>query len=131
MSTKPRPANIDAYLRGTDPKRKDVAHGVRNLVKRALPKATEPINPWGIPSFDLGGPLCWLMVGKNHVTFGFLRGTSLDDPHGLLEGTGKNLRHAKLRRREDLEREGLRELILAAAKLNRSEPLTASGRREK
>jgi hypothetical protein len=37
------------------------------------------------------------MVGKNHVTFGFHYGTSLDDPERLLEGTGKNLRHVKLR----------------------------------
>jgi hypothetical protein len=33
----------------------------------------------------------------------------------LLEGTGKNMRHVKLRTGHDLEHKGLRELIVAAA----------------
>lgn len=33
----------------------------------------------------------------HHVNVGFFRGTEFDDPHGLLEGTGKFMRHVKLR----------------------------------
>lgn len=32
-----------------------------------------------------------------HVNVGFFRGAELDDPAGLLEGTGKFMRHVKLR----------------------------------
>lgn len=32
-----------------------------------------------------------------HVNVGFFRGAELDDPDGLLEGTGKVMRHVKLR----------------------------------
>src|SRR5687768_9906762 len=32
-----------------------------------------------------------------HVNVGFFRGTEIDDPGGLLEGTGKFMRHVKLR----------------------------------
>ena len=63
------------------------------------------------------------MVGKNHVTFGFLRGTSLPDPEKLLEGTGKNLRHVKLWTVEDLKRPALKKLIVEAAKLNKRKPM--------
>jgi len=49
------------------------------------------------------------------VTFGFLFGTSLPDPEGLLEGTGKNMRHVKVHTMEDLEQKGLRNLVQAAA----------------
>jgi hypothetical protein len=49
------------------------------------------------------------------VTCGFHFGTSLNDPEGLLEGSGKNLRHVKLRSVEDLERKGFRELVVVAA----------------
>jgi hypothetical protein len=31
------------------------------------------------------------------VSLGFIKGTSLDDPQGLLEGTGATVRHVKLR----------------------------------
>ena len=56
------------------------------------------------------------MVGKNHVTFGFHFGTSLQDPERLLEGTGKNIRHVKLRALEDVKRKGLKEMVEAAAR---------------
>ena len=34
---------------------------------------------------------------KAHVNVGFFRGTDLADPNGLLEGTGRFMRHVKLR----------------------------------
>ena len=87
-----------------------------------MPEVTETVNPWGLPTFELNGPLCYFMVATKHITFGFPRGTSLADPHGLLEGTGKNLRHVKLRKVEDLRKDGLRELVEEAARLNRETP---------
>jgi hypothetical protein len=67
--------------------------------------------------------MCFFTVGKNHLTFGFLRGTSLPDPAKLLEGTGKNLRHVKLRTPADLQRPELKKLIQAAARLNKNQPM--------
>jgi len=94
-----------------------VARGLRSLVKKVVPGAAETVNAWGIPTFQKGQPFCFYMVGKHHVTFGFHYGTSLRDPHKLLEGTGKNLRHVKLFEVADLSRKGLRELLREAAKL--------------
>jgi len=118
----PAVAQIDAYLRKKDPKLRQVVRGLRALVKEAVPDVSETVNPWGIPTFELNGPMCYFAVGKNHVTFGFLRGTSLHDPKGLLEGTGKNLRHVKVRKKENLSQGGLRRLVVAAARLNRESP---------
>ena len=54
------------------------------------------------------------------VSLAFLRGTSLDDPAGLLEGTGRRVRHVKVRSMEQLAESGgaLRGLIDAASRLN-------------
>jgi hypothetical protein len=68
-------------------------------------------------------PMCFFMVGKYHVTFGFLRGTSLPDPAGLPEGIGKNVRHVKLHTAEDVKEPALRKLLEAAARLNKKEPM--------
>lgn len=38
---------------------------------------------------------------KAHVNVGFFRGAELPDPEGLLEGTGKFMRHVKLRPSDD------------------------------
>src|SRR5437660_10714429 len=91
------PKAIDAYVQRCNPGLKDVVSAVRRLVKQAVPAAAEAINPWGIPVFELNGTLCFLMVSKQHASFGFAQGTSLSDPAKLLEGTGKNIRHVKLK----------------------------------
>lgn len=117
-------AQIAGILKKKDPVLRSLAQGLRNFVHRQVPGVTESINPWGVPTFDYHGPLAYFMVHAGHITFGFHRGATLEDPRGLLEGTGKSLRHVKLRPRDDLERPGLRELVKAAARLNRKEPLT-------
>ncbi len=119
MTTDPRViAQIDANLHDKDPKLRQVVNGIRRLVKEAVPGVKETLNPWHVPTFDLNGPICYFSAAKNHVTFGFYHAASLDDPKGLLEGTGKNLRHVKIHKVEDLSRDGLRDLVLAAARLN-------------
>jgi hypothetical protein len=117
-------AAIDAYVEKKNPKLQSVTDAVRALVRKAVPKSSEAINPWGVPIFVWNGVLCYLMVGKNHVTFGFPRGTALRDPTKLLQGTGKNMRHVKLREVSDVHDANLKQLILQAKRLNREQPIT-------
>jgi hypothetical protein len=49
-----------------------------------------------------------------HVNVGFFRGAELSDPSGLLEGTGKFMRHVKLRPEGEVEATALLKLIDAA-----------------
>jgi hypothetical protein len=51
---------------------------------------------------------------KAHVNVGLFFGALLDDPAGLLEGTGKRGRHVKLRPGQDVDRAALARLIDAA-----------------
>jgi hypothetical protein len=112
---------IDAYAKKAG-KLAGVAKAVRALVKKIAKGSEEYVNPWKIPSFDSHGPLCCFMVGKEHVTFAFMRGAALPDPEKLLEGTGKGVRHVKLRSVADVNRPGVKKLLAAAATLNRKDP---------
>jgi hypothetical protein len=105
------------YVKDENPELRKVVRGLKNLVRTTVPGTKETANAWGIPTFEAKDPFCFYMVGKNHVTFGFHYGTSLEDPQKLLEGTGKNIRHVKLRGLEDLERKGFKELVQTAARL--------------
>lgn len=49
-----------------------------------------------------------------HVNVGFFRGAEIDDPHGLLEGTGRFMRHVKLRPGGAVDAEAVAGLIAAA-----------------
>jgi len=51
---------------------------------------------------------------KAHVNVGFFRGAALPDPAGLLEGTGKRMRHVKLRWGRPVDEAALAGLITAA-----------------
>jgi hypothetical protein len=51
---------------------------------------------------------------RAHVNVGFFFGAALPDPAGLLEGTGKRMRHVKIRWAQDMNAAALRELIAAA-----------------
>jgi hypothetical protein len=71
---------IDAYVQRKGARLGEVAQGLRRLVKKTVAGSKESVNAWKIPTFESNGPMCYFSVGKNHVTSGFLRGTSLPDP---------------------------------------------------
>jgi hypothetical protein len=51
---------------------------------------------------------------RSHVNVGFFRGAQIADPHGLLEGTGKFMRHVKLSPGRDVDATSLSKLIETA-----------------
>lgn len=56
----------------------------------------------------------YVNIFTNHANVGFFHGASLKDPHGLLEGTGKRMRHVKLKPGTKLDSSALNALIVAA-----------------
>jgi hypothetical protein len=59
-------------------------------------------------------PFGYVAAFKAHVNVGFFYGASLDDPAGLLEGSGKRMRHVKLRWGQPVNEAALSALIAAA-----------------
>ena len=58
-----------------------------------------------------GAAFGYVNVFTSHVNVGFFAGAFLHDPLHLLEGTGKRMRHVKLRPDRDLDSQALGELI--------------------
>jgi hypothetical protein len=56
----------------------------------------------------------YVNVFTAHANVGFFRGAELADPHGLLEGTGKLMRHVKLKPGKSHDTTALTYLIAAA-----------------
>jgi hypothetical protein len=59
-------------------------------------------------------PFGYVNTFKDHVNVGFFRGAQLEDSAKLLEGSGKRMRHVKLRPGAQLDARALRRLIEAA-----------------
>lgn len=112
---------IDAYVKGAG-KLEPVAKAVRALVMKTAAGCEEYVSPWKTPAFDLDGPFCVFVLGKDQVTLAFLRGAMLPDPEKLLEGKAKGVRNLKLRSLEDVKRPGVKKLIEEAVRLNEKDP---------
>jgi hypothetical protein len=56
----------------------------------------------------------YVNVFTAHVNVGFFRGAELADPDRLLEGTGKFMRHVKLRPDREVDPQALTQLIATA-----------------
>jgi hypothetical protein len=59
-------------------------------------------------------PFAYVNSFKSHVNVGFFYGAMLEDPAGLLEGSGKRMRHVKVNPGRELDAAALGDLIAAA-----------------
>jgi len=66
--------------------------------------------------------LGYVNVFATHVNVGFFLGAELDDPAGLLQGTGKRMRHVKLRAGQPIDDAALERLIEDACAAIRRRP---------
>ena len=58
--------------------------------------------------------ICYIGAQKNYVNLGFHKGTSLRDPQRILEGTGKQMRHIKIKSMTDLLNPAIRAYLQGA-----------------
>jgi hypothetical protein len=56
-------------------------------------------------------PFAYVNVFRDHVNVGFFHGAALDNRDELLEGTGKHMRHVKLRPNRQIDAAALSKLI--------------------
>jgi hypothetical protein len=109
--------NVDEYIEGLGGWKTDVAARVRAIITSAAPEAKESIK-WAQPVYELNGPFAYMKAFKNAVNFGFWRGIDLDDPQGLLQGTGEKMRHVKLESIADIDDELFAAYVKQAVELN-------------
>ena len=74
---------------------------------------------WGSPWYVGKDLICVVGAFAHHVGVEFWRGSTVPDPDHLLEGTGKNLRHVKLRSIAEATSPKFARLVRAAVRLDR------------
>lgn len=87
---------VSQYLEQADGSQRPVLDALREVIHGAVPGVCEAIK-WGRPVFSTSSDFAYLKTTKNHVTLGFFSGQMLDDPEHLLEGSGKDMRHLKIK----------------------------------
>ena len=73
---------------------------IRHVVRGALPEATEIFQYGALgygPTTSGFDRILYVMPQDGYANLGFFYGVGVADPTGLLEGTGKRMRHTKIR----------------------------------
>ena len=120
MKTVDAYGTFDEAIAASRPEAQDLARALRRLVAAVYPDVTEV--PWpnqqvigyGIGPKKMTEHFCYIGAHGGHINLGFNYGADLPDPEGLLEGAGKKFRHVKVRRVDEAQQPGLRDLIEAA-----------------
>jgi hypothetical protein len=99
---------IDEYIDKQKNPQKEVCIYLRNLINKTLPGIKEGIK-WGVPVFADGK----FYIGslKNHVNLGFSISGLNEKEISLFEGTGKTMRHIKIKMLHDVDEKNLVKLI--------------------
>lgn len=105
---------VDAWMDAHDGELGAIAHQWFEVMRRCGDEVRELLHD-GCPVACLGDvPFGYVNVFTAHVNVGFFQGASLPDPVGILEGTGKLMRHVKLRTGVPVKTAALCKLIEAA-----------------
>jgi hypothetical protein len=105
---------IDRWMREHAGELGAIAHQWFEVMRACGDEVRELLHD-GCPTACLGdAPFGYVNVFTAHVNVGFFHGAALPDPERLLEGTGKHMRHVKLKPGESTNAEALRTLIETA-----------------
>lgn len=117
------PPELITFLKPYDREIRELALQLRSLLLKEIGPCYENIYDaysavaigYGT-SERLSDGIFHIAVYANHVNLGFNDGATLADPKGILQGTGKQIRHLKIRSAADLARPELRAYIRRARK---------------
>ncbi len=105
---------IDAWMKLHAGPLADIAHQWFEMMRNCGDEVRELLHD-GCPVACLGdAPFGYVNVFTSHVNVGFFHGAGLSDPAHLLQGSGKSMRHVKLRPGTDTDAAMLARLIAAA-----------------
>lgn len=116
------PDSFDDALAGAKDGIRKTAQALRQLMADVMPGVTEVAWPrqktigYGVGPKKMSEHFCYIGLFGRHVNLGFFYGADLDDPDGLLEGSGKKLRHIKLMDAAAVRQPGIRRLVVQASK---------------
>lgn len=110
---------VDSWLDLTDPMRMLVRPWFE-LMRSLGPDVRECLHDH-MPTACVGdAAFAYVNAFTAHAAIGFFNGSSLPDPAGILEGSGKRMRHVKLRAGAVLDEGALRTLVVDSCERTRA-----------
>ena len=99
---------VDEYIEKQKSPQKEICIKLRGIIFQTFPDIEEEMK-WGVPTYTKGG--YYLVALNDHVNFGFsLKGLSKEEQK-LLGGSGKTMKHVKIRSLKEINGNEIVELL--------------------
>jgi len=109
-----REPSIDAWMRAQAPELEPIARRWFEVVRACGDDVRELLHDGHPTACVDDAAFAYVNAFTDHANVGFFRGAQLNDAKGLLEGTGKFMRHVKLRPGQAIDAAALETLVRVA-----------------
>jgi hypothetical protein len=112
---------IQRFLTALPDYKHELAMKVRDVILAASTAVTEDIK-WRQLTFISGKTnlaFIYTYAGVDYINLGFMQATSLNDSKKLFEGTGKGMRHIKIRTNKDIPAAQIKKWVKEAVMLSK------------
>ena len=95
---------VSEYIEKAPSSQKAIMELLRKLIHETVAGVAEEYK-WSRPVFRTSVDFAYFKTAKGHVTLGFFKADVLREEGQLLEGSGKDMKHVKLKRVEEVDRQ--------------------------
>lgn len=107
---------LDEFLKKVPAEQQALVRALDAVISKAAPGLATSLK-WGNLTYHGTKNVCSLVSHRNHVNVQIWDGASLEDPSGLLAGTGKEMRHVTIASEADLDAKAIARFVEQAARL--------------
>ncbi|MGB8855134.1 MAG: DUF1801 domain-containing protein [Burkholderiales bacterium] len=106
---------LNQYLEKIPTEQHELVRMLHLMIVKAVPNLDISLK-WGNLTYHAEQNVCAVVAHKQHVNLQLWGGTSLNDPRGLLKGTGKTMRHVELLADAEIDWKYISGLVKQAAR---------------
>jgi uncharacterized protein YdhG (YjbR/CyaY superfamily) len=93
---------VSHYINNSPEEQKSIMEKIREMIHQEVPNVQESMK-WGRPIFSASSDFAYFKTSKSHLTFGFFKSDKISSDSQFLEGTGKDMKHVKFKKMEDVD----------------------------
>lgn len=87
---------VTSYISEAPAAQREIMEAIRKIIHKEVPAVVEHFK-WGRPVFSTETDFAYFKTAKSYLTFGIFEFNKIKEHQQLLEGTGKDMRHIKIK----------------------------------
>jgi hypothetical protein len=93
---------VTNYIESATEEQKAIMEVLRQLIHQEVRSVREDFK-WSRPVFSTDKDIAYFKTAKAYVTFGFMQAEKIKEGLHFLEGTGKDMRHIKIKKVSEID----------------------------